>query len=298
MRGSPVYRYPDEVHVRVPTLFGIVSLYLYSEVLYAETRLEDFDEIRQIIRRRTIELFDELRKQSLFLFVTDPIRVYRRHHILAEIDASFPVQLELRGNVTDALYAMHGETQRLLLTKCFNRFLELGDDESELTRLVSEFLRTHASPVRFNGYEFSVSGDLMEVISKYPKLILQVRYPQTTRPKLMDLSIWEFANWNTLHSRILLGGSPPTLPYSSKSRRGLGDIKFKLQVLVEVDGTIVVGCKLGEISGSLLVTPRDKDYLKNLVDQKRMVRRRSPERLSYIDWDSVVKLCDSVISIV
>ena len=297
-RGQPLFVFPDEVRIRVSTLYGIVSLHFYSEVLYAETTFQDFDELRHMITKRTMDLFDMLRGHPILFFVRDPIRIYRRRRVLAEIDASFPVSLELRGRVTDALQAMHSDTQKLLLSKCLGRSNELQIGESEFTRLLQEYQRTHASPVRFGGYELTVTDKLIEIVSVFPKIILHIQSAHSMRPRWTDHLVWEFTDWTVMHARILYGGSPPTLPYSAKSRRGSCDEKLKLQVLVEVDGTVVVGCKFGDITGSLLVTPRDKEYLKNLVEEKEKIRHHSHRNRSYIDWDSVVKFCESLVAIV
>ena len=297
-RGVPIYGFPYQVLFRVSTLFGIVSMNFYSEALYAESRLEDFDEVSQYIKRETVSFFDQLREQPMFIFTRDPVGFYRKRRLLAEIDASFPIQLELRSNVTDSLESMHSGAHRILLSACLRRSNELKPGESELTRLVSEFRRTQTSPVRFHSFELVIKKGLFEVVSPFPKLLIQVRFPHSLQPTMTDLSVWEFTDWTTLHMRVLFGGSPPKLPFTAKTRRGAGEGKLKLQVLVEEDGTIIVGCKLGDVIGSVLVMPRDKDYLRELVSEKAKIRKRHPERYSYVDWDAVEKLCDSVIAIV
>ena len=92
-----------------------------------------------------------------------------------------------------------------------------------------------------------------------------------------------------LHGQLLFTSTPPVLPYSSKMHTI--DKMLKMHILIEADGTIIVGCKTEQISVSLLVSPKDKNYMSEKVRVKATITNRRPRNV--VNWINVERLCVS-----
>ena len=288
-RGVPFFKFPDEIVLRVSTIFGIAALYFQSDALYNECTNEDFEAATDRIREQVTAMFDRLDTPDLGIFSVDTIQAYRKRRLIIEIDASYPIQMQLRSYAADMLRSVYSSAESFLLFRSSERLRELSVGETELTRLVTEYLRSRVSPSKFHGIELNVSDGLTEISSVFPKRVVQFRHPQEMVTRMSNLTIWEFCDWNELHGQLLFTSTPPVLPYSSKMHTT--DKLLKMHLLIEADGTIIVGCKTQQISVSLLVSPKDKYYMSEKVREKAIITRRRPKNV--VNWTNLERLCIS-----